>query len=70
MADFHHKFINEYATMAVPMMDQIKAHCQDFQWGKEQHCSFDKLKVTLATDPILAIVDSSKPFVLEIDASN
>ena len=37
--------------------------------GEEQR-SFDKLKVAIATTPILAVVDPHKPFVVETDASS
>ncbi|MCO5582166.1 hypothetical protein L7F22_036056 [Adiantum nelumboides] len=36
----------------------------------EQQHSFDTIKQALATAPILAIVDPTKPFVVEIDASD
>ncbi|MCO5564352.1 hypothetical protein L7F22_018012 [Adiantum nelumboides] len=52
------------------MTDQLKAQGKTFTWGEEQLCSFEKLKVALASAPILAIVDPTKPFVVETDASD
>ena len=69
MAGFYHKFIRDYAKIAVPMTDQLKAQGRAFDWGENQQRSFDKLKVAIATASLLAIVDPYKPFVLEIDAS-
>ena len=42
---------------SVSMVDQLKGATITFHWGEEQQQSFDKLKVVLATAPILAIVD-------------
>ena len=38
-------------------------------WGLEQQSSFEKLKIAIATAPILVVVDPRKPFVVETDAS-
>ena len=37
--------------------------------GQEQQHSFDKLKLALATAPLLSVVYLHKPFLVEIDAS-
>ena len=52
------------------MTDQLKAKGKTFTWNKEQQASFNKIKVALASAPILAIVDPTKPFVVETDASD
>ena len=70
LAGFYRKFIRDYAKIAVPMTNQLKAKGRNFSWGEEQQRSFDKLKVAIATAPILAVVDPHKPFVVEIDASS
>ena len=69
LAGFYRKFIQDYAKIAVPMTNQLKDKGRSFTWGEEQQRSFDKLKVAIATAPILAIVDPHKPFVVETDAS-
>ena len=70
MAGFYRKFIRDYAKIAVPMTDQLKAQGKTFRWDDEQERSFTKLKVALASAPILAIVDPLKSFVVETDASD
>lgn len=70
MAGFYHKFIKNYAKIASPMTDQLKAQGQGFTQGEEQCCSFDKIKVALAMAPIIEIVDPHKPFVLEVSTTN
>ena len=48
----------------------MKNQGQTFNWGKDQQCNFDKLKVAIAFALILAVVDPHKPFVVETDASD
>ncbi|MCO5550174.1 hypothetical protein L7F22_003656 [Adiantum nelumboides] len=70
LAGFYRKFVRDYAKISVPMTNQLKAQGKTFTWGEAQQRSFEKLKVALASAPILAIVDPTKPFVVEIDASD
>ena len=51
------------------MTNQLKAQGKSFTWGSEQRSSFEKLKVAIATAPVLVVVDPRKPFVVETDAS-
>ena len=51
------------------MMNQLKAQGKSFTWGSKQQSNFEKLKVVIATTPILVVVDPRKPFVVETDAS-
>ena len=69
LAGFYRKFVKDYAKVAVPLTNQLKAKGRDFNWGEDQQRSFDKLKLAIATAPILSVVDPHKPFVVETDAS-
>ena len=40
-----------------------------FKWGSEQDCAFIKIKETLCGAPLLALLDFSKTFEIEYDAS-
>ena len=52
------------------MTNKLKAKGHNFFWGEKQQRNFDKLKVAIATAPILVIFYPHKPFVVEIDASS
>ena len=67
---FYCKFIRDYANIIVPITNQLKAKGRNFFWGEEQQRNFDKLKVAIATAPILAIVNPHKPFVVETNVSS
>ena len=51
------------------MTNQLKAQGKSFTWGSKQQSSFEKLKVAIATAPVLVVVDPCKPFVVETNAS-
>ena len=70
MAGFYRKYVRDYAKISVPMTNQLKEQGKSFNWGEAQEWSFMKLKVALATTPILAVVDPLKPYVVETDASD
>ncbi|MCO5604546.1 hypothetical protein L7F22_058713 [Adiantum nelumboides] len=70
LVGFYRKYVRDYAKIVVPMTDQLKGKGKTFTWGEEQQRSFEKLKIALASAPILAIVDPTKPFVVETDASD
>ena len=61
--------MKDYAKVAVPLTNQLKAKGCNFFWGEDQQRSFDKLKFAIATAPVLSVVDPHKPFVVEMDAS-
>lgn len=70
MVGFYRKYVRDYAKISVSMTNQLKEQGKKFNWGEAQERSFNKLKVALATTPILVVVDPLKPYVVEMDASD
>ena len=50
----------------------LTALCSDssFIWNTSQQTSFEKIKETLITAPVLAHPNPANPFIVETDASN
>ena len=70
LSGFYRKFIQNYAKIAVPMTDQLKGKGSTFTWDEPQRTSIEKLKVAIATAPVLKVADPNEPFVVETYASN
>ena len=51
------------------MIDKLKEKGFFFSWGNAEHASFEKLKVEIALEPLLVVVNPCKPFVVETNAS-
>ena len=66
-ANFYRKFIQDYSKIILPLT-QLTKKGQVFLWSNEADMAFRHLKKTSA--PILAHVDTSKPFIMEADASD
>ena len=58
-------------TLAMPLIDLTrKGQPNKIQWGQAQEKAFSSLQDCLLKRPILKLPDHSKPFILQIDASN
>jgi len=66
--NFYRKFIGHYADIAQPLNDLTK---KDLTWNWTDACqkAFEKLKEEFQKAPVLLMPDSTKPFVIETDAS-
>jgi hypothetical protein len=66
---YYKKFIKGYAQITTPMEKLLKKYCQ-FHWTKEREQCFDTLKQKMVTVPILVLLDWSKEFHVNVDASS
>jgi hypothetical protein len=67
-ANFYRKFIAHYADISRPLTDLMRKNII-WEWQNDRQKAFDTLKEAFLSKPILQIPDSSRPFVLETDAS-
>ncbi|KAL0319930.1 UNVERIFIED_CONTAM: hypothetical protein Sradi_5254500 [Sesamum radiatum] len=51
-------------------MTDLMKKTETWNWTHQCQESFDRLKRPIATDPVLALLDMSKPFVVETDTSD
>ena len=58
---------NRFSKLNYPLTDLNKKDA--FKWNEEAEKSFQKMKEVMISCPILALLDFSKPFVVECDAS-
>ena len=66
--NYYQWFIHGYGNLTQPLNDLLRKD-EKFEWTPEQQDSFDTLKQHFTKSPVLLMPDSSKPFVLETDAS-
>ncbi|KAL0293482.1 UNVERIFIED_CONTAM: Transposon Tf2-12 polyprotein [Sesamum radiatum] len=69
LANYYRCFVKDYSKIARPMTDLLKK-TEAWNWTPQCQVSFDDLKRAMVTDPVLALPDMSKPFVVETDASD
>lgn len=64
---FYRSFVRDYATIASPLIDLLKANA--FSWAQAAVQAFQKLKDAMLSLPILALPNFSVPFEVTTDAS-
>ena len=69
LATYLHKYARNFAGMALPLSRLLKKDV-DWEWTAETQQSFDAIKQSLMSAPILSIADHDKPFYVVCDASD
>ncbi|KAJ8385126.1 hypothetical protein AAFF_G00192670 [Aldrovandia affinis] len=69
LASYYSRFIVGVVDIAHPL-HQLTEKAQQFQWSPSSQDAFDRLRRALITVPVLVILDQSKPFIVDTDASN
>ncbi|XP_068638465.1 uncharacterized mitochondrial protein AtMg00860-like [Aristolochia californica] len=64
---YYRKFIRDYGQIAAPLNSLLKRNA--FTWFDAAAFSFDQLKHTLATAPVLQLPNFEEQFIIEFDAS-
>ena len=65
--NFYQKFIPSFSNIACPLMDPTK-QSNPWTWGPNQETAFCNLQAAFTRQPVLAFLDTSKPFTLMTDA--
>ena len=70
LTNYYRRFIPDYGTMAVPLVDCTrKQELDQIIWTPERDRAFEQSKTTLMKKPVLISPDLNKPFVLHTEAS-
>ena len=69
MAGFYRRFCVNFAEVSAPLTDLTSVK-RKFTWTAQCTRAFNCLKELLASNPVLATPDHSRPFSLQIDASS
>ena len=68
-ANFYRHFIPNFSKIARPLNDLLKTGVK-WHWGEEKQKAFKEIKRLIMSEPVLHQPDQTKPFKVEVDASN
>lgn len=67
LVGYYRRFVHQFGMIARPLTQLLRKNVQ-FQWTEATQSAFNALKVSLTSAQILALLDLTKTFVIEIDA--
>ncbi|KAI2647019.1 Transposon Tf2-9 polyprotein [Labeo rohita] len=68
-ANFYRRFIRNFSQVAAPLTALTSTQTR-FVWSESAQEAFDKLKKLFSSAPILITPDTTRQFIVEVDASN
>ncbi|XP_022888061.1 uncharacterized protein LOC111403696 [Olea europaea var. sylvestris] len=69
LCNYYRKFVKGYSKIALSFTELIKKD-KDSDWSSQCQTTFEMLKKSMWTNPILAFSDMSRPFEVHTDASD
>ena len=69
MCSYYRRFIPNFSAIVKPLIRLTKKF-EKFEWSKECQAALDILKENLTTVPVLAYLDTRRPYILFTDASD
>jgi hypothetical protein len=69
LASYYRKFVCHFRLIAKPLTELLRKNTL-FQWTIAHEASFQALKQSLVSAPMLALLDYSRPFCIKTDASS
>ena len=68
LTGYYRRFVAGYSGITAPLSDLLRKDAP-FVWGQKEQEAFVRLKATLASAPVLATPDNTKPYTVHTDAS-
>lgn len=68
-ANFYRRFIRDFSKVAQPLTSLLRGKPRRLLWTPAAQEALERLKWAFTTAPILRHPDPSRPFVMEVDAS-
>ena len=68
LAGYYRRFVKDFSRIASPLTDLLQTDVK-FHWGSAQQTSFQQLKQSISTAPVLIIANDSLPYTVTTDAS-
>ena len=66
--NFYRRFVRDFAHIAYPL-NQLTHNDAKWEWGRAHQSAFDALKRALCSEPVMALPDFDKEFVISTDWS-